>query len=126
MEEDVNLLQTTLLGGKMLISFPQMVFHCHRLLFNFIFCHRLVSTLLHCGKSKDSLAARKDMEELGIRQNLHPRVHGKRTYLPPAPWSLSKAEKNIFCRRLFDFKGPDEYCSNISRGVSLDDVKSQV
>ncbi|XP_048624651.1 uncharacterized protein LOC106417121 [Brassica napus] len=83
----------------------------------------LVSTLLHCGKSKDGLAARKDLEELGIRPDLHPRVQGKRTYLPPAPWSLSKQEKKIFCRRLFDFKGPDGYCSNISRGVSLDDCK---
>ncbi|XP_056848905.1 uncharacterized protein LOC108829822 [Raphanus sativus] len=83
----------------------------------------LVSTLLHCGKSKDGLAARKDLEELGIRPELHPRVQGKRTYLPPAPWSLSKAEKKIFCRRLFDFKGPDGYCSNISRGVSLDECK---
>ncbi|XP_022567057.1 uncharacterized protein LOC106442064 isoform X1 [Brassica napus] len=83
----------------------------------------LVSTLLHCGKSKDGLAARKDLEELGIRPDLHPRVQEKRTYLPPAPWSLSKQEKKIFCRRLFDFKGPDGYCSNISRGVSLDDCK---
>ncbi|XP_048596428.1 uncharacterized protein LOC106359135 [Brassica napus] len=83
----------------------------------------LVSTLLHCGKSKDGLAARKDLEELGIRPELHPKIQGKRTYLPPAPWSLSKAEKKIFCRRLFDFKGPDGYCSNISRGVSLDDCK---
>ncbi|XP_048611476.1 uncharacterized protein LOC125585824 [Brassica napus] len=56
----------------------------------------LVSTLLHCGKSKDGLAARKDLEDM---------------------------EKKIFCRRLFDFKGPDGYCSNISRGVSLDDYK---
>ena len=83
----------------------------------------LVSTLLHCGKSKDGLAARKDLEELGIRPDLHPRVQGKRTYLPPAPLSLSKQEKKIFCRSLFDFKGPDGYCSNISRGVSLDDCK---
>ncbi|XP_018475621.1 uncharacterized protein LOC108846934 [Raphanus sativus] len=83
----------------------------------------LVSTLLHCGKSKDGLPPRKDLEDLGIRQDLHPRSQGKRTYLPPAPWSLSKTEKKIFCRRLFDFKGPDGYCSNISRGVSLDECK---
>ncbi|XP_013632806.1 PREDICTED: uncharacterized protein LOC106338356 [Brassica oleracea var. oleracea] len=31
----------------------------------------LVSTLLHCGKSKDGLPARKDLEDLGIRQDLH-------------------------------------------------------
>ncbi|XP_056858747.1 uncharacterized protein LOC108850550 [Raphanus sativus] len=83
----------------------------------------IVSTLLHCGKSKDGLPARKDLEDLGIRQDLHPKIQGKRTYLPPAPWSLSKSEKKVFCRRLFDFKGPDGYCSNIARGVSLDDCK---
>ena len=52
---------------------------------------------------------------------MHPRIKGKRTYLPPALWSLSKTENNIFCRRLFDFKGPDGYCSNISRGVLLEE-----
>ncbi|CAA7014561.1 unnamed protein product [Microthlaspi erraticum] len=83
----------------------------------------LVATLLHCGKSKDGLQARKDLEKLGIRKDLHPTLKGKRTYLPAAPWSLSKTEKKIFCRRLFDFQGPDGYCSNISRGVSLDDCK---
>ncbi|XP_024011315.1 uncharacterized protein LOC112086578 [Eutrema salsugineum] len=83
----------------------------------------IVSTLLHCGKSKDGLNARKDLEVLGIRKDLHPRTKGKRTYLPPAPWSLSKAEKKIFCTRLVDFKGPDGYCSNIARGVSIKDCK---
>ena len=76
-----------------------------------------------CGKSKDGLPARKDIEDLGIRQDFHPRIYGKWTYLLPAPWFLSKTEKKIFCRRLFDFKGPDGYCSNISRGVLLDDYK---
>ncbi|CAE6074609.1 unnamed protein product [Arabidopsis arenosa] len=83
----------------------------------------IVSTLLHCGKSKDGLNARKDLEELGIRKDLHPKIKVKRTYLPAALWSLSKTEKKIFCKRLFDFKGPDGYCSDISRGVSLDDCK---
>ncbi|CAE6012555.1 unnamed protein product [Arabidopsis arenosa] len=83
----------------------------------------IVSTLLHCGKSKDGLNARKDLQELGIRKDLHPSTQGKRTYLPAAPWSLSKKEKKIFCKRLFDFKGPDGYCSNISRGVSLEECK---
>lgn len=83
----------------------------------------IVSTLLHCGKSKDGLNTRKDLEHLGIRKDLHPSIKGKRTYLPAAPWSLSKSEKKVFCKRLFYFKGPDGYCSNISRGVSLEDCK---
>lgn len=83
----------------------------------------IVATLLHCGKSKDGLKARKDLEHLGIRKDLHPKIQGKRTLLPAAPWSLSKLEKKIFCKRLFDFKGPDGYCSNISSCISLEDCK---
>ena len=37
----------------------------------------IVSTLLHCGKSKDGLPARIDLEDLGIRQDLYPRIKGK-------------------------------------------------
>ncbi|CAA7059754.1 unnamed protein product [Microthlaspi erraticum] len=83
----------------------------------------VIATLLHCGKSKDGLNARKDLELLGIRKDLHPKIQGKRTLLPAAPWTLSKAEKKIFCKRLYDFKGPDGYCSSISSCISLDDCK---
>ncbi|CAA7017614.1 unnamed protein product [Microthlaspi erraticum] len=83
----------------------------------------IIATLLHCGNSKDGLKARKDLEVFGIRKDLHPKLKGKRTYLPPAPWSLSKTEKKVFCKRLYDFKGPDGYCSNLSSCVSLEDCK---
>lgn len=36
---------------------------------------------------------------------------------------MSKSEKKVFCKRLSDFKGPDGYCSNISRGVSVEECK---
>ncbi|XP_010418679.1 PREDICTED: uncharacterized protein LOC104704260 [Camelina sativa] len=55
----------------------------------------LVSTMLHSVKSKDGINARKDMQLLGIRKDLHPQARGKRIYLPPGPWSLSKTEKKI-------------------------------
>ncbi|XP_024006560.1 uncharacterized protein LOC112083065 [Eutrema salsugineum] len=83
----------------------------------------LIATLLHCGKSKDGLNARKDLQLLGIRKDLHPQPRGKRTYLPPAPWSFSSKEKKVFCKRLFDFRGPDGYCSNISRCVKIEECK---
>ncbi|CAE5975385.1 unnamed protein product [Arabidopsis arenosa] len=50
-------------------------------------CYSIVSTLLHCGNSKDGLHARRDLQHLGIRKDLHPNTQGKRTYLPAAPWS---------------------------------------
>lgn len=64
----------------------------------------IVSTLLHCGKSKDGLSTRKDLKHLGIRKDLHPVTRGKRTYLPAAPWSLSKTEKKVFCKKLIDLR----------------------
>ncbi|XP_013646143.2 uncharacterized protein LOC106350852 [Brassica napus] len=80
----------------------------------------LLSILMHSAKSKDGLKARKDLEEMGIRSNLHTQARGKKTYLPPAAYWLSKEEKRKFCRRLSNFRGPDGYCANIANCVSLD------
>lgn len=80
----------------------------------------LLSILMHNGKSKDGLKARKDLEDIGIRRNLHSEVRGKRTYLPPAAYWLSKEEKVRFCKRLSKFRGPDGYCANIANCVSVE------
>ncbi|CAA7027683.1 unnamed protein product [Microthlaspi erraticum] len=79
----------------------------------------ILSTLMQSAKSKDGLKARRDLEDMGIREHLHTQVRGKRTYLPPAAFWLSKEEKKIFCLRLSKFRGPDGYCANISSCVSL-------
>ncbi|CAA7046831.1 unnamed protein product [Microthlaspi erraticum] len=70
-------------------------------------------------KSKDGLKARKELEDIGIRNHLHTEVRGKKTYLPPAAYWLSKKEKTIFCQRLSKFRGPDGYCGNIANSVSV-------
>ena len=80
----------------------------------------LLSILMHSVKSKDGIKARKDLEDIGIRSNLHTQVRGKRTYLPPAAYWLSKEEKRVFCKRLSKFRGPDGYCANISNSVSVE------
>ena len=80
----------------------------------------LLSILMNNAKSKDGLKARKDLQDMGIRSILHPEKRGKRTYLLPAAFWLSKEEKRQFCRRLSNFRGPDGYCANISNCVSLD------
>lgn len=80
----------------------------------------LLSILMNNEKSKDGLKARKDLQDMGIRSILHPEKRGKRTYLLPAAFWLSKEEKRQFCRRLSNFRGPDGYCANISNCVSLD------
>ncbi|OAO89364.1 hypothetical protein AXX17_ATUG01290 [Arabidopsis thaliana] len=70
----------------------------------------ILSILMQSAKSKDGLKARKDLEDIGIRNNLHTEVRGKKTYLPPAAYWLSKKEKTIFCKRLSMFRGSDGYC----------------
>lgn len=84
----------------------------------------LISTLLDVkGKSKDGLESRKDLQELGIRKELHPQPKGNKFYLPAAPYTLSKKEKKVFCQRLYDLKLPDGYSSNISHCVSVEECK---
>lgn len=79
----------------------------------------ILSTLMQSSKSKDGLKARKDLEDIGIRRHLHAEARGKRTYLPPAVYWLSKEEKIIFTKRLSKFRGPDGYCGNIASCVSV-------
>lgn len=80
----------------------------------------ILSILMHNAKSKDGVKARQDLEDIGIRRNLHTEVRGKKMYLPPAAYWLSKEEKKRFCKRLSEFRGPDGYCANIANCVSLD------
>ena len=66
----------------------------------------LLGTMLHDKKSKDGVNSRNDLKDWGIRHGLHTQPRGKKTYLPPAPYTLSKGEKKTFCKRLYDFRGP--------------------
>ncbi|XP_021991056.2 uncharacterized protein LOC118486217 [Helianthus annuus] len=87
-------------------------------------CDSLIGLLLDIpGKTKDGINARKDMEEMGIRKELAPQEKGNRIYLPPACYTMSKAEKTKFCNCLHDIKVPSCYSANIKRLVSLKDRK---
>ncbi|GJR67058.1 transposase family protein [Tanacetum coccineum] len=70
----------------------------------------LIGLLLNIpGKTKDWVNARKDMVSMGIRLQLAPEEKGTRgTYLPPACYTMSKAEKMQFCQCLHDIKGNDK------------------
>ncbi|XP_074324286.1 uncharacterized protein LOC141661201 [Apium graveolens] len=67
----------------------------------------LIGTLLGVlGKIKDGLSARMDMIDMGIRSELAPvEVEGKKPYLPPAAYTLSRNEKNILLQTLHSVKG---------------------
>ena len=89
-------------------------------------CDSLIGTLLHItGKTKDGINARLDLQDMGIRPRLHPviRDDGEKAYLPPASYTLSKAEKQSFCRCLHGIKVPQGYSSNVWNLVSMDDLK---
>ncbi|XP_028074698.1 uncharacterized protein LOC114277071 [Camellia sinensis] len=78
-------------------------------------------TLLNLdGKTKDNLKARLDLQEMGIRRELHPqKISSNKTYLPPACFSMILKEKDDFLKVLKGVKVPDGYASNISRCIQL-------
>ncbi|GKF50849.1 hypothetical protein Tco_0147316 [Tanacetum coccineum] len=87
-------------------------------------CDSLVGTLLNVpGKTKDGMNARLDVAELGIKPELLARQEEDKTTLPPAGYTLTNAEKDIFCETLHNIKVPEGYCSNFSSLVSLKDRK---
>ncbi|KAL0561547.1 hypothetical protein IC582_001981 [Cucumis melo] len=87
-------------------------------------CANLIGTLLDIpGKTKDGVKSRLDLVELNIRSELAPQVGDKKIFLPPACYTLSRAEKLSFCKTLSELKVPEGYSSNIQSLVSLTDLK---
>ena len=82
-------------------------------------CESVLATILGLDKSKDHAKTRDDLQEMGIRPELHPIVDesGKRYYPPPC-FLMNRAEKEIFCGVLKQIKVPDGYSSNISKCIS--------
>ncbi|XP_074374466.1 uncharacterized protein LOC141714869 [Apium graveolens] len=86
-------------------------------------CDSLIGTLLNMRhKTKDSAAAHCDMMEMGVRSDLAPQVGVKKTYFPPSPFTLSKAEKMTFLSSLMSMKLPYGHASNIKNYVSMPDL----
>ncbi|XP_073525456.1 uncharacterized protein [Phyllobates terribilis] len=89
-------------------------------------CDAIIGTLLNIpGKTKDNQNVRFDMKERNIRPDLWPVVKpdGKRTFLPPACYTMSRKEKKVFCECLHGIKVPSGYSSNVKRLVSLPDLR---
>ncbi|XP_010240785.1 uncharacterized protein LOC100829461 [Brachypodium distachyon] len=72
-------------------------------------CENIYRTLLGIdGKSKDNFKARLDLQEMNIRKELHPQKKpNDKYYLPAASYTMSKKEKQQFCKVLHDLKVPD-------------------
>jgi len=88
-------------------------------------CENILGTLFNIeGKTKDTLKARQDLEDMKIRKELHLKKRDDGSYIvPPACYTLSKEEKHKFCEFLKSVKFPDNYASNISRCANVSDGK---
>ncbi|KAM2956677.1 hypothetical protein FF2_023773 [Malus domestica] len=71
------------------------------------------------GKTKDSLNARLDLREMGIRERYHPKVRedGKLDFLP-GDYTFSDDDNRVLCKWLFELHVPDGYSGNLSRCVA--------
>ncbi|XP_075499056.1 uncharacterized protein LOC142537420 [Primulina tabacum] len=84
----------------------------------------LINTLMNVkGKTKDNVAARLDMVQMGVRPELAPKFGEKRTYFPPAACSFTKKEKLQVCQSIMDIKVPEGFSSNLKNLVSLYELK---
>ncbi|XP_062111954.1 uncharacterized protein LOC133823304 [Humulus lupulus] len=87
-------------------------------------CESILNTLLDCkGKSKDHYNSRLDLTKMGIMTHLHPYEEEGITRLPAAAYTLSKSDKKLFCKRLFDLKFPYGYSYKISNCVDMEKHK---
>jgi hypothetical protein len=73
-------------------------------------------------KTKDDLAARTDLMEMGLRHKLHPfTVDDGRTYMPAACHTMFRDDKTHFLKVIQNVRVPDGYASNVSRCVRLEE-----
>jgi hypothetical protein len=89
-------------------------------------CESILGTLLGIpGKSKDSVNARLDMEDMGIRKSLHLKRDGDSYNAPPAPYTMDKKQKLAFYDFIRSVKFPDGYASNLATCITTDGCNLQ-
>lgn len=89
-------------------------------------CDNIIGTLLNIArKSKDHVNARYDLQDLGIRKDLHPieTADGQFVEIFAAIFDMTNKEKDIFCSVLKNAKLPHGCASNISRYVHTKERK---
>ena len=86
----------------------------------------LIWTILKIvGKTKDTLKARLDLADLGIKKELHIREHGDSCEMSNARYTLSNKQKMAFCDFLRQVKFLDAFASNITRCVNAEGTSVQ-
>lgn len=89
-------------------------------------CDNVIGTLFNLKeKSKDSLKARLDLGDIGIRKSLHLHILPitSKAYLSPAYFIMDTSKKELFCIVLKSVKVLDRYSSNILRHVNIKDCR---
>ncbi|XP_035547412.1 uncharacterized protein LOC108987287 [Juglans regia] len=87
-------------------------------------CDSILGTLMNIeGKSKDTANARRDLEDLGLRKELHLQHDGNHTSMSLACYMLNVTERRSFCARLSEVKFSDGFASNIARCVNITEGK---
>ena len=81
----------------------------------------IISTLLDMkGKMKDNYEVWLNLEEMGLRSELHPvHTYPNKTFLPAACFTMSNKEKYDFLTKLANVKVQDRCAPNVSRCVKL-------
>jgi hypothetical protein len=76
------------------------------------------------GKRKDGLNVHKDLQVLGIREELHPqeRPNGK-VYLPPSSYTYTNEDKRAICMCLPGIRVPIELSTNIKNPINMSELK---
>jgi hypothetical protein len=89
-------------------------------------CDNILSTLLNIpNKTKDTVAARLDLEDRGIRKELHLLDDsGRPASKPKACYVLTPEAKKKFSEFVSNVQFPDGYASNISRCVNMEGAGS--
>jgi hypothetical protein len=76
------------------------------------------------GKTKDTLNAWMDLEEMKLRKDLHHETHENGSKkLPTTCYTLSKQEKMSLCNCLHGIKVPIGYLDNVSGMVNMKTLK---
>ncbi|XP_040994342.1 uncharacterized protein LOC121240884 [Juglans microcarpa x Juglans regia] len=87
-------------------------------------CDSILGTLMNIeGKSKDTTNARRDLEDLGLRKELHLQHDGNHTSMSLACYMLNVTKRKSFCARLSEVKFLDGFASNIARCVNITEGK---
>ncbi|XP_041011477.1 uncharacterized protein LOC121255266 [Juglans microcarpa x Juglans regia] len=87
-------------------------------------CDNVLGTLMNIeGKSKYTANAQRDLENLGLRKDLHLQHDGNHTSMSLAAYMLNVTERRSFCAWLSEIKFLDDFASNIARCVNVKEGK---